>query len=57
MATSKSAIVMMETYPVRWVIDGNTTQAQILANTMTRICLAGVIAPKLTEKAFQELLR
>jgi len=34
----------METYRVRWVIDGNTVQAQTLANTITRIRLAGAIA-------------
>jgi len=39
----------METYRVRWVIDGNTVQAQTLACTITRIRLAGIIAPPLTE--------
>jgi len=40
---------MMETYRVRWVIDGNTIQAQTLANSIIRIRLAGAIAPQLTE--------
>jgi len=34
---------------VRWVIDGNTVQAQTLAGTITRIRLAGAIPPQLTE--------
>lgn len=40
---------MMETYRVRWVIDGKTIQAQALAYPITRIRLASAIASQLTE--------
>jgi len=44
-----SVISMMETYRVRWVIDGNTIQALSQTGVIRRIRLAGVIAPSLEE--------
>ena len=40
---------MIETYRVRWVIDGNTIQALNPWSSLTRIRLAGAIAPPLEE--------